>query len=178
MNRSRFVADMRSLFASGFFEWDVKPLTHLPPGLWVKRLCATGTVLDMFHPEYIHPLHLLSVRAGRFALGDERTQYARVVKAQMTFLNALQFWGEALDIPRGEVAKWYWKLTPPATPEPPAEMRFVADLLLVQQESLWASIGLPQSALDDTLKAIGDPTKTYGPATYRPRFWTEEVRLR
>lgn len=172
MTSSTLLKELRSILTTGFWQWDVRGPSHLPPGAWLRRVAATGTPLDTFDPTYIHPLLALSVYRGRFAADAAdavRTEHMRLVDAQMTFAGGCRYWSEALDITTQEAAKWFYIFTPP-TCVVPLEMRHVAGLLDGMRGELFAALGLP-------------PLPTWAPgdwpdACVRPRFWTEEVRKR
>lgn len=170
MTSHQLLKELRSILATGFWQWDIRGPSHLPPGAWLRRVATTGTPLDTFDPTFIHPLLAISVYRGRFAADSVRTEHMRLVEAQMTFAGGCRYWGEALDITPQEAAKWFYVFTPPLS-VPPKEMRHVAGLLDTMRGELFAALGLPQLP---TWPA-GD---NIGLACIRPKFWTEEVRKR
>lgn len=174
MTNQKLVQELGRILATGFWQWDMRGVSHLPPGAWLRRTHATGTPLDMFQPEFIHPLLALATYRGRFAADSLRSEFTRVAEAQATFEAALQYWSEALDITRGEAAKWFYVFTPPLCPIP-REMIWVADLLDRRREDVWAKLGLQPTQLSALLLAASPP---YHPNAVRSEFWSREVRLR
>jgi len=166
--------ELKAILATGFWQWDLRGVTHLPPGYWLRRTHATGTPLDMFDPVAIHPLLALSTYRGRFAADSLRSEFVRVAEAQAKFLDALRYWSEALDVTRGEAAKWFYVFTPPLC-RVPREMLHVADLLDDRRERLFPKLGLDPMGVSRMLLSTTLPA---APSAVRPNFWTEEVKLR
>jgi len=171
---ARIVKELRLLIATGFWEWDQRAVSHLPPGAWLRRTAATGTVLDGFDPTYIHPLLALSVYRGRADASEERSRFMQVAAAQATFLNALTFWGQALNMTRGEAAQWFYVFTPPVGLIP-REMVALAERLDDRRQEVWDKLGLRTEVLTTNLLALD---RDWPPTATRPNFWTQEVKLR
>ena len=149
--------------------WDVRPVTQLPPGAWLKRNVPTGTCLDWFAPEYVHPLELLAVRRGRFGDGTNRTAFEAIHKARLSLRAAFTCWSQALGTTIREVAKWYWVFTPVAALDMPNP---VLRRLLQTQGEAWAAFGLDPR---ETVLALASATNP-GPAVNRPAYWTVDAR--